>query len=515
MNCLTRRILAVAFLGAAQACAGGGDWAVELRSDGGTGAGGTGAGGTADGGTGAGGTADGGTGAGGTADGGAAGGGTAPPPSNGVLVTPSTAHVGPGRQVLFSASVTGSSDMSVVWSVQEGASGGTVDSIGVYTAPMTTGTYHVVARSQALSASGSATAVVAAVGSCSSLPAAGTWDATSISPVVRTAKVSYDWTGDTCAVVVDPFDSSTVWLGTGYKGLFKSTDCGATWTHVNNGTNGSAIDKSVLWSMIVDPVNQGVLYVVGAYGAGGVWKSTDTGNSWLQLFPGTSAFAQLVPNNFIGNVAMDPTNPLHLVVASHGVCNAPYKLGCMAESFDGGMTWPNIVQIPGTGWGEDGGVEVINATTWLYGTGEAYSGLYVTTNNGKSWTQALPKGGGDVNEEFTILPLKKAIDGAYYAPSFQGVVRSTDGTNWSLAWGEKNFQGAGVVAIAESTTTIYASQNQVYYSAPISTPSNWSSLKGPNLGDPNAFAGFLAYDESHKVLYSSVWTGLFRYVPTN
>ncbi len=49
----------------------------------------------------------------------------------------------------FTAAVSGTSNTAVTWSVQEGVAGGTITSTGVYTAPKSAGTYHVVAVSQA------------------------------------------------------------------------------------------------------------------------------------------------------------------------------------------------------------------------------------------------------------------------------------------------------------------------------------------------------------------------------
>ena len=66
-----------------------------------------------------------------------------------VVVSPSTATAARGATVPFSASVTGTSNASVTWTVQEGAAGGAVSSTGLYTAPSSTGTYHVVATSVA------------------------------------------------------------------------------------------------------------------------------------------------------------------------------------------------------------------------------------------------------------------------------------------------------------------------------------------------------------------------------
>ena len=75
-----------------------------------------------------------------------------PPPLRSVTVTPNTVTLSPGGTQLFAATVTGSTDTAVIWSVQENG-GGTIDSTGLYTTPQgTNGTFHVVATSQANSA---------------------------------------------------------------------------------------------------------------------------------------------------------------------------------------------------------------------------------------------------------------------------------------------------------------------------------------------------------------------------
>ncbi len=66
-----------------------------------------------------------------------------------VAVTPTSYTMPVGGTHTFAATVTGSTSTngSVIWSVQEGASGGAVDAAGVYTAPAHRGVYHVVATS--------------------------------------------------------------------------------------------------------------------------------------------------------------------------------------------------------------------------------------------------------------------------------------------------------------------------------------------------------------------------------
>lgn len=66
-----------------------------------------------------------------------------------VSLAPLAAEVPPGGSVSFTASVTGTASGGVVWSVEEGATGGSVTPTGLYTAPAAAGTYHLVATSEA------------------------------------------------------------------------------------------------------------------------------------------------------------------------------------------------------------------------------------------------------------------------------------------------------------------------------------------------------------------------------
>jgi hypothetical protein len=86
---------------------------------------------------------------------------SAPAPNVSIAISPAEAQVSVGGAHDFSATVTGSGDTDVLWSVVEGsaggtivsrgaqAQGGTVASLGVYVAPTTPGTYHIVATSKA------------------------------------------------------------------------------------------------------------------------------------------------------------------------------------------------------------------------------------------------------------------------------------------------------------------------------------------------------------------------------
>jgi hypothetical protein len=88
-----------------------------------------------------------------------------------ITISPADAQTEVGGSQDFTASVTGSGDIDVTWSVAEGiaggtivnrgvqAQGGTLASLGAYSAPPTPGTFHVIATSKA-DTSKSATAEV-------------------------------------------------------------------------------------------------------------------------------------------------------------------------------------------------------------------------------------------------------------------------------------------------------------------------------------------------------------------
>ena len=65
--------------------------------------------------------------------------------SGSVTIDPRSILLSVGQTKAFSVTVTQCTDTRVRWSVTEGDAGGTVTSDGVYTAPTTPGTYHVVA----------------------------------------------------------------------------------------------------------------------------------------------------------------------------------------------------------------------------------------------------------------------------------------------------------------------------------------------------------------------------------
>lgn len=352
---------------------------------------------------------------------------------------------------------------------------------------------------------GTSSAERGTVEACDNLPAPGTWQ--NVTPAGKATRRSANGTIST-AIIVDPFDSRKVWLGTGPENgdIWRSDNCGSTWTRVNTGP-GSTGDKRTYggvsdgaqWSMQADPVERGVLYAVSGYGAQSLWKTTDGGYSWKDILAGTE-YSRHAAYRFVNNVSIDPTDHLHVVVSTHGECSAPYQPSCLAETKDGGKTW-RVLSAP-EGWFEGGGLIVVKGGLWIW----CGSSMKVTKDAGHSWSN-VPQVGGSCEAQYTIKPFVPAANGKYYLGSRNGVLRSKDGETWERVPGTNGF----MVMIAHGSRKLFAA-NQWMPSlkwANLDNDESWSELPTPPQISEGTDGGipFLAYDDAKGILYASMFSG--------
>ncbi len=125
---------------------------------------------------------------------------------------------------------------------------------------------------------------------------------------------------------IDPVSDDTVYVGTNGYGVFKTTDGGKTWASASTGLTTPYIKGP--HALLVHPGSPGTLYA--STQAGGIFKTTNGGVSWSAISPGFT---------FSFGMAMDPTNPNHLLVG------LPEKR--VLASFDAGSHWKEA-QLPGT-----------------------------------------------------------------------------------------------------------------------------------------------------------------------
>ena len=345
---------------------------------------------------------------------------------------------------------------------------------------------------------------------CPGLPAAGQWQ--NISP--SGSDYTQTYTGIN-AVVVRPDNAAIVYAGADSHGIFKSSDCGATWALVSTGNNAKALSSGRPWSMAIDPVTPDVMYVVEGYGASGLWKSTDAGLDWMQvLTPNvTSAFYS---GGQITGLSIDPTDHTHLVVESHGNC-ASGNL-CAAESLDSGATW-KLIDMPTVGaWAESSTIAIVNHSTWMYCG--LFSGLFRTADEGATWSSVDVMGALPSCNYYEPY-LWQANDRSYYMPAIAyagpGLLRSEpdDTSSWTLVPNSPQ----DVVLLPTETHLVAGKSDGVYSIASQRDPTKWTTFMGPPAGmasvegDLGGAPEFLAYDGTHHVLYVSTFsTGLWQTV---
>jgi hypothetical protein len=350
---------------------------------------------------------------------------------------------------------------------------------------------------------GSASHVVTA---CDDLPPPGEWQETT--PAEVSAQFPEQEYG-VIALAMDPLDPAVVYFGTHQIGIWKSTDCGASFIHVNTGTNGDVLDGGFQWSVAIDPVETNVLYANAGYSSSnGVFKSTNGGVDWAEFWPpAQQELRDIVDYNFTHKARIDPNDHEHVLVSFHAVCKAPYASACIGETTDAGTTWKIVDGDASWSGGEDQTVWFLtDSQTWLYSSQS--NGLWRTSDGGSSWSVINAAWGGHNGGQ-----LYRASDGTFYLSSPAGLLRSPDGLAWSTVEGV----GTGMIGVTGDGTSLYASHGPYaedpylpYFTATESDGTSWTAFESPLL----ATGGYeLAYDPDHHLLYSTNGTaGFWRVV---
>lgn len=134
--------------------------------------------------------------------------------------------------------------------------------------------------------------------------------------------------GGVRALAVNPQKPATVYAAS-YRGVSKTTDGGRTWRPANAGLQLRSE------ALAIDPVRPETLYVAGS---GLVFKSTNGGRNWRRAGTG------LVENDLVTATALaiDPRKPETVYVAGyHGVIKTADS-GGVFKSTDGGDTWRSL-----------------------------------------------------------------------------------------------------------------------------------------------------------------------------
>ncbi len=164
--------------------------------------------------------------------------------------------------------------------------------------------------------------------------------------------------------------------GTGPSSLLSST-LGA-WEPLGPGNIGGRTR-----ALLIDPRNPTVMYAGGV--AGGVWKSVDSGASWLPI-------GDLLPNIAVNSLAMSPADSDVLYAGTgEGYFNIDRVRGAgIFKTSDGGKTWARLASTatPDFYYVNDIVISHTNANRVYAATG---TGVWRSTDGGQTWRRVLVK----------------------------------------------------------------------------------------------------------------------------
>ena len=199
-------------------------------------------------------------------------------------------------------------------------------------------------------------------------------------------------------LAIDPKDPLTIWIGTGENnsqrsvgygdGVYKSTDGGKTWKNVGL-KNSEHIGK-----ILIDPKDSKVVYVAAQGplwakgGDRGLYKTTDGGATWNRV---------LTIDDYTGvsDIVMDPRDPGVLYASAYQRFRRVWALidggpgSGIHQSVDGGATWNKLENgLPKEMMGRIGLAVSPAAPDTVYAIIEAAgkdSGFYRSTDGGGNW----------------------------------------------------------------------------------------------------------------------------------
>jgi len=238
---------------------------------------------------------------------------------------------------------------------------------------------------------------------------------------------------------------NTFYMGVASGGVWKTTDAGATWFPISDGK----IPVGSIGSIEVAQSDPNIVYVgTGSDGVRsnvsigrGVYKSTDAGATWM--FSGLRDVGQ------IGALRVHPTNPDIAYLSATGNPFMPNSERGIFRTRDGGKSWQKVLFISDSTGGADvelqpGNPDVVYAVMsrlerkpWTIISGAREGGIYKSTNGGDTWTRlanGLPSeliGKGNIAVT-AANPARVYL--LYEAKPGGGLYRSDDaGATWSVA----------------------------------------------------------------------------------
>ncbi len=245
-------------------------------------------------------------------------------------------------------------------------------------------------------------------------------------------------------IEADPAHPSTVWVATATGGLWKSTNRGQTWTSVFD-----TMAVSTFGDVALAPSDPDVVYAgtgeqnnrQSTSWGGGVYRSDDGGRTWRHL--------GLQATRHVGKIEVDPRDPDVAWVAALGNLWAPSPERGVYRTADGGRTWQKVLFVDDYTGAVDlvmnpSNPDVVYAATyqrlrsaWGFNGGGPGSAIWKTVDGGRHWERlggGLPPGDlGRIGLALARSDPRVVMAVVQTAdPGTTGTYRSTDGgASWA------------------------------------------------------------------------------------
>jgi photosystem II stability/assembly factor-like uncharacterized protein len=245
--------------------------------------------------------------------------------------------------------------------------------------------------------------------------------------------------GRTRALAGVASEPSTFYIGAVNGGVWKTTDAGETWQDL-----WASEPSGSIGAIAVAPSDPSVIYVGSGEGLArpdlstgdGVYKSTDAGTTWTHL--------GLRDGQQIGQIAIDPHNPETVFVAVEGHPYGPNKERGLYRSTDGGKTFQQVLYVDEKTGASEVEIDPVNPKIvfagmwerqegpWENGSfGGDEGGLFRSDDGGSTWKKVtgggLPEGVSQVNLTISPVDDKRIYMEAAYGGRTVHLYRSDDG----------------------------------------------------------------------------------------
>lgn len=231
----------------------------------------------------------------------------------------------------------------------------------------------------------------------------------------------------------DPNVSSTYWLAAAGGGVWKTTNSGQSWTFLSQ--SWPTLETGCIALSPTDGntayVGTGDFHGAIALGAGhlsfGVMKTTDGGQTWTNL--GKQQFGNVA----VSDIIIDPENP-QTVIASTG--RGLTSRGQVWRSTNGGQSWTPVINAQADWSGLAVGARSGSGSRYFWAIGQGVAGgeLWRSADRGATWTKITNSGlRTGIQSGLDIAASRLNADTVYIMSGLdQKIIKSTDaGGAWT------------------------------------------------------------------------------------